>query len=294
MGSSGSDQYNGIVEATESIRNTEEYPGAEKILSESPSKTQIERWTNALSGFEANSEISPEENNALLEVTGLLETSKGSLTIYALELDVNQLGRSDADIVLFMVCIRDLQIQHGLIPNLNSHKLDVLRGGRYQITGTSDKSSTSFDKPKSESQLPNLNWSEQPPDRISPNRADTTVSRIIRTTSLANGLKEQYNHECQVCGEHRKRDNSNRYAEAHHIQPLGADNPGPDVAENILILCPNHHSDFDYGLVKIDPENLIVKHAYEKSVDKTPLYVTDSHKIGEEFIEYHNNEVSVL
>ena len=41
------------------------------------------------------------------------------------------------------------------------------------------------------------------------------------------------------------------YAEAAHITPLGAPHHGPDTAENILCLCPNHHVLFDHGGVTV-------------------------------------------
>ena len=38
---------------------------------------------------------------------------------------------------------------------------------------------------------------------------------------------------------------SGPYAEAAHIKPLGRLEDGPDVAANILCLCPNHHKLLD-------------------------------------------------
>jgi hypothetical protein len=37
------------------------------------------------------------------------------------------------------------------------------------------------------------------------------------------------------------------YAEAAHIRPLGAPHDGPDSYENLICLCPNHHTLFDIG-----------------------------------------------
>jgi putative restriction endonuclease len=44
------------------------------------------------------------------------------------------------------------------------------------------------------------------------------------------------------------------YAEAAHIRPLGAPHHGPDTADNILCLCPNHHVLFDHSGVMIDED----------------------------------------
>ncbi|WP_222912654.1 HNH endonuclease [Natrinema sp. SYSU A 869] len=292
MGARSSGEYDGIADATESVLNNDRYPGAEEILSEAPSETEVVQWTKALSGFEANTEITPEENSFLLNVVGLLESSKENLATYAADLSVKPLGQLDPETVFFMVCIRDLQDKYAPKANLNSHKLAVLQGGRYQIRDSgSEIEPSSVD---SEGESSSVDKSERVSDLQPPDRVESTVSRIIRNTSLAKSLKEQYNHKCQICGEYRKRTDSNRYAEAHHIQPLGADQPGPDIVENILILCPNHHSDFDYGLVEVDPDTLTVTHAYEESVDGSSLTVSNSHEISYEFLEYHNSTISNL
>lgn len=84
-------------------------------------------------------------------------------------------------------------------------------------------------------------------DYPQPERTETTTSRIIRNTDIIKNLKEMYDHKCQVCGTSRQKSGGNGYAEGHHLQPLGDPHDGPDVRENILVLCPNHHADFDYG-----------------------------------------------
>lgn len=88
---------------------------------------------------------------------------------------------------------------------------------------------------------------ERAPDIFIPDKIEARVSRIIRNSKLAIELKEEYRHRCQICDERRRRDSDSPYAEVHHIHPLGHEPPGPDRIENMLVLCPNHHADFDYG-----------------------------------------------
>jgi hypothetical protein len=133
---------------------------------------------------------------------------------------------------------------------------------------------------------------ERVSDLRPPERTETTVSRIVRNTALAKDLKEQYNYTCQVCGEHRQRTPSNRYAEAHHIKPLGGSDPGPDAEENVLVLCPNHHSDFDYGMIEVDPDTLGITHAYDEGVDGESLYVRDDHDLSDTYLKHHNSKIS--
>lgn len=122
---------------------------------------------------------------------------------------------------------------------------------------------------------------------LSPPKKEYTVSRTIRNTTIAKEVKELHDYRCQLCGERRERDGSG-YAEAHHIHPLGAEPPGPDRKENILVLCPNHHSDFDYGMLSVDPETLEVSHQYEDSADGKTLRTVSGHEVNPEHIRYHN------
>jgi len=64
----------------------------------------------------------------------------------------------------------------------------------------------------------------------------------------------------------------------HHIRPLGRPHDGPDEPENILVLCPNHHTDFDYGRLTVDPKTYRVTHTDEEAVDGTELTIADPHK----------------
>ncbi len=111
---------------------------------------------------------------------------------------------------------------------------------------------------------------EPPPaDRI----AITTI-RIVRDTTLARLIKDLHAHECQICGTTIELPDGSRYSEAHHIKPLGTPHNGPDVAENIIVLCPNHHAMCDYGVIHLQlPE----------------LRTHPEHEIGIEYVDYHNN-----
>ncbi|MEZ5497355.1 MAG: HNH endonuclease [Gammaproteobacteria bacterium] len=59
--------------------------------------------------------------------------------------------------------------------------------------------------------------------------------------------------KCQICGKNIKKANGEFYIEAAHIKPKRE--KGRETPENILILCPNHHKEFDYGLRKILNQN---------------------------------------
>ena len=107
-------------------------------------------------------------------------------------------------------------------------------------------------------------------------RVLTTLSRIIRDTRVAAYVKGLHRHECQICGQTIVLADGSRYAEAHHIQPLGAPHDGPDISENVICLCPNHHASCDLGAIRLEIGD---------------LRFADGHTVGSDFIEYHNRSI---
>lgn len=104
-------------------------------------------------------------------------------------------------------------------------------------------------------------------------RVETIVYRIVRDTPLTRRIKTLHNYECQLCGHVISLPDGSHYAEGHHIQPLGDPHNGPDTAENVLCLCPNHHAACDLGAILL-------------AVDD--LRQVDGHVVGQRFLDYHN------
>jgi hypothetical protein len=107
-------------------------------------------------------------------------------------------------------------------------------------------------------------------------RTEITTYRILRDTELARRIKIKHRHKCQLCGHSIQLEGGLHYAEAHHIQPLGAPHNGPDIEENIVCVCPNHHAELDYGVRRIAQSD------FRKSA---------KHRIDERFIDYHNTVI---
>jgi predicted Mrr-cat superfamily restriction endonuclease len=106
-----------------------------------------------------------------------------------------------------------------------------------------------------------------------PAKVATTVYRILRDTGKARRVKFLHNYECQICGETITLADGQRYAEAHHIRPLGREHKGPDTPSNILCLCPNHHAELD---LRVKPIKLSL------------LRIAKGHVVAPEYIAYHN------
>ncbi|TFB46981.1 YDG/SRA domain-containing protein [Cryobacterium tagatosivorans] len=80
-----------------------------------------------------------------------------------------------------------------------------------------------------------------------PEFADTIVSRRIRDSQLAREVKHLYDFQCQICDITVPTGSGSPYAEGAHVRALGRPHLGRDDLSNILCLCPNHHTQFDFG-----------------------------------------------
>jgi len=111
---------------------------------------------------------------------------------------------------------------------------------------------------------------DEPPPTIS-----TTISRKVRDSRLSREVKRLHGYQCQICGETLVLADGSTYAEGHNIQPLGK-HEGRDKKANLLCLCPNHHALCDFGAIRLD---------------LAKLRQVEGHKIGREFIDYHNTKL---
>ena len=87
---------------------------------------------------------------------------------------------------------------------------------------------------------------EIPQGQDLPGRKAVTASSIQRSADVSRWVKQVYNDTCQVCGT-RLQIPGKGASDAAHIRGLGSPHNGPDIIENILCLCPNHHRTFDSG-----------------------------------------------
>lgn len=121
-------------------------------------------------------------------------------------------------------------------------------------------------------------------------RAETTVQRIVRNTAVSIWVKEHHQYACQICGQVIVIA-SGRYAEGAHIRPLGRPHDGPDVAGNILCLCPNDHVKFEYGSLVIDDDLTIVDPA--TGARNGVLRTTAGHEVDVAQLTYHREHFNL-
>jgi hypothetical protein len=116
----------------------------------------------------------------------------------------------------------------------------------------------------------------RPIDLDAPSRVVATTYRILRDTAAARQLKADHGYSCQICGTTIELPDGTRYVEAHHLRPLGSPHDGPDIRENMVVLCPNHHAMCDYGVIRLSADT---------------LRRIAGHLVDPAFIAYHNDQV---
>ena len=97
----------------------------------------------------------------------------------------------------------------------------------------------------------------KPADSEKISYAGKTYKRDNKTIAELKFLRD---FKCQLCGNNILRHDGSLYVEAGHITPKCK--KGREIPDNILILCPNHHKEFDLGkkeIVSHSKENIKFK-----------------------------------
>lgn len=115
-----------------------------------------------------------------------------------------------------------------------------------------------------------------------------TIQRMIRNSKIVTRLKEKYNNKCQLCGFRLRKSNGEFSSEGHHIKAYNKIHKGDDNYRNIIILCPNCHTQFDDLYFAIHPETQLVHCILESEDDYhlTDLMMVEGHILGKEYLEY--------
>jgi predicted restriction endonuclease len=112
-----------------------------------------------------------------------------------------------------------------------------------------------------------------------------------RNLTIVKYLKNLYQDKCQVCGETIEVSPGSFLSEVHHIKPLGIHN-GPDIVENAIVLCPNHHTMFDRGAITIDIDKKIVIH-FNPDNPLNNKHIELKHEIKSGYIAFHNMNIFI-
>jgi putative restriction endonuclease len=115
-------------------------------------------------------------------------------------------------------------------------------------------------------------------------RQEVTTQRLVRSTRVAQRVKELHDHRCQVCGV-RLETAAGPYAEGAHVRPLGRPHDGPDREDNVLCLCPNHHALLDLGGITITDDLTIMDTA--AGIPLGQLRLVPGHRLDPAHLAYH-------
>jgi predicted restriction endonuclease len=124
-----------------------------------------------------------------------------------------------------------------------------------------------------------------------PGRREVRVNRVIRDSALSRFLKSLYLYRCQICRFTFRLDGGRRYAETHHIRPLGRTHHGIDKETNMMVLCPNHHAMMDLGAIAIHPDLMTLISSDSASSDHQKPLSLSSHSIDKQFLTYHLDNI---
>ena len=75
------------------------------------------------------------------------------------------------------------------------------------------------------------------------------LKKFKRNNKTVALIKLLRNSECQICKTSILKKDGTKYIEAAHITPKYM--KGKETEDNIILLCPNHHKEFDYGDLRI-------------------------------------------
>lgn len=112
-------------------------------------------------------------------------------------------------------------------------------------------------------------------------KAQRRISRYIERGPVGAAVKAKRKNRCQICvglggdGVAFTKAGGGDYSEAHHVMPVAKLVAGSLAAENIMVLCPNHHRQAHYGRFEIFEEtatswNLKIDHNSLR-IEKTSL-----------------------
>src|SRR5262245_48782277 len=83
---------------------------------------------------------------------------------------------------------------------------------------------------------------------------------------------------------------SKHYSEAAHVRPVGQPHNGPDRKDNMIILCPEHHLQFDRGVLRITKRLgalLIISKIPGDPLNGSALRLETPHALNHDYVSWH-------
>lgn len=154
--------------------------------------------------------------------------------------------------------------------------------------------SLQLDPPPGAVQEKDLKWLEQEASDKAIGRRQVERLEQKRDSRNAAALKQRYDNTCQFCETPLRIEKDRFYSEAAHIKPVGRDHNGPDKPSNMLVLCPNHHLQFDWGALRL--HKVDGGYRIKSIIPDDPLHgkeITLKHPLDDDCVKYHHDWLGV-
>jgi hypothetical protein len=127
---------------------------------------------------------------------------------------------------------------------------------------------------------------EETDEAVGRRRRETQAQ--MRDRRKAAALRQHYDNMCLACGIRLQIGRDQFYVEAAHIKPLGKPHNGPDKTANMIVLCPNHHLQFDSGILRITKKGS--DYVLVSKVEGDPLHgraLPLKHPLDDDCVNWH-------
>jgi len=171
------------------------------------------------------------------EIVNLLSNGTKVYTLYGQILSAKAIGK------------RKTRNRHRpvlVVPDLSSSKIVNKRKPIISLDEREQNEIEAIYKSKSKAEIANELRNIKPTDPKQIKINSKAYKRDNKTISLIKILRD---FKCQICGVSIKKKDGTYYIEAAHITPKHQ--KGAEIPDNIILLFPNHHKEFDYGDLNI-------------------------------------------
>jgi hypothetical protein len=136
-------------------------------------------------------------------------------------------------------------------------------------------------------------WSDEDAEDVATvlRRLQETQAQV-RNAQHVRELKMLYRNACTFCGKQTVIgvDPTKHYSEAAHVKPVGQPHNGPDRKDNMIILCPEHHLQFDRGVLRIGPRLgglRVVSKIPGDPLNGSALRLQSPHSLNDSHVSWH-------
>lgn len=124
-------------------------------------------------------------------------------------------------------------------------------------------------------------------DEKNPRSKKILIDRLVRETKISRELKNLYQNRCQVCGKRIRNGKNEFISEGHHLKPFNRIHLGDDSKSNMLILCPNHHAQFDRLYYAIEPKTHLIHCQFKDDENHhKKLHFKPGHYLDDNYLRY--------